>query len=250
MPNIRLRTWLKREPPAASVRVHVGEDDEERIIKIDPTDPRRWARTEETIAALDASCVEALDLEGNVLRAQPLGEEEAADPGASSAIALDPADEPPLVQLARLLNEASENSAQRHETAYKTAFDLLAEIVRLCINNMVAVSKTNERLNRRLEQIEAAPGEGASDPQALPEMFVQGVMARMLNPAGGPPAAAPGAPRPAGDNGAAPTLDGMAGLLSMLSSLKPTHAPGPVVEAPAAAPPAPAPPANPKPGRK
>jgi hypothetical protein len=56
-----LRSWLKRRPTPAKVRV------DERVVAV-PDTPRKWSDLENTINAMGWSKIEALDPEGQIIR--------------------------------------------------------------------------------------------------------------------------------------------------------------------------------------
>jgi len=174
---MRLRTWLKKEPPAVSCRARVGSED--RVVEINMDDPRRWARTEETILAMGSSHVEALDKKGNVLRALDL-EQLLEHKAEHAAAAGDDDDEHHFAALARVINEAHDAAAARHEGAYRMGFDLMAGITKQAVDAMVAVSRTNERLNKRLESFE--PSAPATD--EVPNVLIQGLIGRWMGAGG------------------------------------------------------------------
>jgi hypothetical protein len=69
-----LRSWLKRLPRPARVRIRT-RDDEERMIELG--DKRtRWNSLEETVRVAGAVSIECLDAKGAVLRATRLSEDE------------------------------------------------------------------------------------------------------------------------------------------------------------------------------
>lgn len=65
-----LRSWLRRSPQPARLRVRV--DDEERFINLTADSRNRWKAAEEAVLAMRANVVECIDGDGNVLRAQTL----------------------------------------------------------------------------------------------------------------------------------------------------------------------------------
>jgi hypothetical protein len=205
---MRLRTWLKKQPQPFSVRVVVGT--ETRDVAVDHSDQRKWARTEETVISMGASKIEALRKDGQTLRALDLEIVKEKEEAAAAAGKPIPTDESELAQLARVINEAHDNAARRHEGAYLQGYGMLVELTKKSIDAMLDVSKSNEKLNQRLAAIEAAATTNADG--GLPDIFVQGIMARMgIGP--GPAAA------PAGQNGQGPHVPaGLAQLASALAS--------------------------------
>lgn len=66
-----LRSWLKRVPKPAKLRIRTV-DGEERIIELGDGVRVRWHVVEETVRTSGAASVECLDLKGGILRAQRL----------------------------------------------------------------------------------------------------------------------------------------------------------------------------------
>jgi len=203
---MRLRTWLK-QTACHSVRVRVGNED--HAVKVDHDDQRRWARTEDTILSMGATKVHALAKDGSVIRAMDLEvvkerEEEARASGKAPI-----GEENELAQLARVLNEAHDNAAKRHEGAYLQGFSMLVGLTQKAVDATLELSKANERLNRRLETLEVAAATGSTEDE-LPNMFMQGMLARMGF------APKPGAAAASGNGEGAP--DGMAQFAAALAS--------------------------------
>lgn len=118
---MNLRAWLRKSPRPAIVMVG------KTAIAV-PDSRTKWAEVEETITATaeDGDKLVCLDASRNVLRAFTFdgGTTETAEPAAAKS-----SSETELVLLARELNNAADNGAKRHETAYAKAFE---EIVSLC----------------------------------------------------------------------------------------------------------------------
>jgi hypothetical protein len=66
-----LRSWLRRNPQPAEIRV-INEDDEEKVIKLSSDARNRWKGAEEAIYSARARSVQCLDADGAILRAMPI----------------------------------------------------------------------------------------------------------------------------------------------------------------------------------
>lgn len=169
---MNLRGWLRKTPPAHSVRCSTEEGP--KLVKINHQDERKWARAEETILQLGATLVEALDKAGDVLRAVQLEAPPDLDGGAKEE---EKAPNTELAQLARLLVTAQKQGAEFHESAYKRAFDMLHDLVKSTVEaNNKNVTLVNQLL-RRLAQAEAeAAGSGGAGVEDVPSMLMHMVM--------------------------------------------------------------------------
>ena len=63
----RIRFWAMRHPRPASFRVHSGAADKPSLVELGPR--VTWARVSETLAAMDPEMIEALAVNGSVIRA-------------------------------------------------------------------------------------------------------------------------------------------------------------------------------------
>src|SRR5580704_15664021 len=124
---MRLRTLLRKFSPT-SIKV-----DGAKVLKIEGDNPRRWARAEENVSALRAKRIELLDDEGGILHAMDLELEAERNLAATD----DDEDQPlgvAIAQIARIINQAHDNGALRHEKAYALAFNLLADLTRKSVD--------------------------------------------------------------------------------------------------------------------
>lgn len=69
-----LRSWLRRSPQPARLRIRV--DDEDRYVELSADARNRWVSAEEACEAMRAQVVECLDANGAVLRARRLVEQD------------------------------------------------------------------------------------------------------------------------------------------------------------------------------
>lgn len=126
MPVSSLRRWLRRTPHPVKLRAD-GRD-----VAI-ATGTGMWARTEETIVALNPVKVEALDANGMVLRVLSLDgteEEEKEEVRAK---------ESEVVSLARIIAEAHDAGAQRHAEAYRMAFGEFSRLVQTLTDRLTSL---------------------------------------------------------------------------------------------------------------
>jgi hypothetical protein len=122
-----LRRWLRRSPQPHKLRV----DGRDLAVA---TGANQWAVTEESVVAMAPSKIEALDASGLVLRALALDKGE--DEDASTPVDKPRGAESDLVTLGRLLNEAADNAAKRHENAYRLAFEENTKLVGTLVDRL------------------------------------------------------------------------------------------------------------------
>lgn len=142
----RIRGWLLQQPKPSLVRVTSGDGEPQDI-----RPGRSYARTAESICALNADLVECLDGEGKVLRALRLNTVDAERSHAADipqGIAADP-NALVLTHFANLIHRAYEHSTE-------IAFAKLVEVVE-------RVGDRAEAIEQRLERQEAANRRMAQD---------------------------------------------------------------------------------------
>jgi hypothetical protein len=179
---VNLRSWLRRAPAAAQVRVQTPAG--ERIVRIDPKAAKCWALAAATIEALDPLGVEALDAKGNTLRAfeVEVDDPELEEPEADEQPATHDGGDLRLV--AKLLNEAHDAGAKRHADAYKESFSMLAGMVKATVDaNNNAVKMVN-MLAGKLARAAESTGKPDDDDG---ELFKQLLLSRMGGGGGGVP---------------------------------------------------------------
>lgn len=191
MSDLEIPRWLRKQPPAFKVRATL-EDGSERMVAIDPKDPRRWGKCRDTLVGLRAVKVEKLDKGGDVVGVLLMEDEEQAEDRQAARDKKKHAEESQLVQVARLLNDAADKAAQRHAEAYTKAFDMMAGMAGKVLE---AHNKQVTLINGILRRVEGAlqqqpEGDGVGG-------MLQTLMFRQM----GLPGAPNGAPHA---NGAAP----------------------------------------------
>lgn len=175
----KLDAWLRRKPQPAAVLA-----DGRRVAV--PDSPRRWAELAETLDALGASRLVAIDDQGVTLRAVSLesgGElqEQAAAP--KSPLASE------LTVMSSLLADAYRTGAETAMGAMRGSIEENTKLVRLLADRLSAIEvawqrslATHARLTTELAHAQAAATTGAAD---------DGVLGALL------PLIAAGAPAPA-----------------------------------------------------
>lgn len=138
-----LRAWLKREPHPARVRAIINGD--ERVVRINAS-RSRWRDAEQALEGCTRA--EALNDDGETLRTWDQGEE-------LHVRKLEAASNSQIVELARLLNEAADNSVQRHSDAYRLAYEQQAQLVRILSERLAAFERVWHKMF--IEQAEKLP---------------------------------------------------------------------------------------------
>lgn len=146
-----LRRWLQKHPHPVTIRGFDAEGDE-RTVKLGVA-RSKWKDAEGALA--DCYRLEALDEAGNVLRVCDL---EGAPPPAPAQGPQGPS----LVELGRLLEHASDRSAERHADAYRLAYEQQRLLVEVLSSRLQALEKAWHGL--LMAQANAVQGE--SDPNA------------------------------------------------------------------------------------
>jgi hypothetical protein len=145
----------------------------------DGKDQRRWVKARDSIIALKAVKIEALDKAGDVLRVMLL--EEPDDPEAQEAREQKKqANETQLVQVARLLNEAALNASKMHEGAYLKSFEMVTGLAKSVLEAHNRQVTLINGLLRRIAAAEAHVGDegggGGGVQQMLAGILMQGAM--------------------------------------------------------------------------
>lgn len=117
-PITGLRRWLKQTPHPHSVRL-----DGKSVLRIG-NHTSRWAECEQSIEAMGVCTVEALDANGDVLRAFAVREPEEEKP----RMQREEWPESETAQIAQAITAACDRAAARHENAYRMSFDKLSEM--------------------------------------------------------------------------------------------------------------------------
>jgi hypothetical protein len=151
--SISLHSWLRRPPTPVSLRL----DGKKSIIIGDGK--TKWKDALDAIEAMSPGLIEALNADGHVLRVTQLEQENEAPAGMAP---LDPGSSNSRdVEIARLLLEAGDRAAARHEAAYLLGFNKLAELVTSVMQRNSDVEKAWQDQQRQL--VEAASGNGGDE---------------------------------------------------------------------------------------
>jgi len=179
-----LRSWLKREPQPERIRATTRGGDE-KTIRIGES-RSKWRDAERALEG--CTRLEAINAANETLRVWEEGED------VPKSVLAARANEGQLAELARLLNEAADGAAARHENAYKLAYDQQCLLVKVLSERLQALEGAWHRL--LMAQAESLPPD---DPNLPMVMQVLAQMAPAVVPS---IAAAMAAKQPA--NGAQP----------------------------------------------
>lgn len=181
---ISIRAWLRRMPQPATIRV------DGKTVAI-PDSPSKWASLEETILSLDATLLEAVGADGEILRAISLSEDaEDMDPVSERDTEKDALDrlerEKSLSQIARhegirdavavaqVVSDACARAVEQHAATYSRVLERYEALVSLSVTRlgimergyhsaMVALAKAQgDAILARAEQEAAATESGDS----------------------------------------------------------------------------------------
>lgn len=193
--DLTLPRWLRKNPSAVKVRATL-DDGTERIVNVgDPKDNRRWGKCADTLVALRAVKVEALDRTGEVTRVVNLEDDEQAEEREAKRKSAREAAESERVQIARLLCESADNAASRHADAYKQAFDMCAGMTKSIVESHTKQTNLINSLLRRLAAAEATGEPGEQVPGILGAIMMgQNPMGAMVTAAKAAGVRGPGRP--------------------------------------------------------
>lgn len=169
-----VRSWLRAHPRPKAIRV-----DGAKIVTI-TNRPNKWADAHQAIETLGATKLEALDGQGNVLRATDL--ESDVDPIADAPSQKEAWPESEAAQMAIIITAACDRAASRHENAYRIGFDRLAGLVETLALRLAGIEEAyGTELARRVAlEAEVLRANGDNGPDALATTVIEGAMARMM----------------------------------------------------------------------
>ena len=179
---MNLRSWLRRTPLPASMCV---ADLEVAV----PEGKTKWADLTQTIESMAkrGDKIEAYDEEGTLLRAFVWDEGEVR-------IAVAPAlavanEDARMVEIARLLAEASDRGAERHAQAYQTAFATMENLVNLVSNRLVAMETAWQRAMVATAEAQAAAvaAQQQDGSNSMMEVMLPMIMGKVLPGGMAPP---------------------------------------------------------------
>lgn len=115
------RKWLKSVPQPAKLRCG------DTLIRITSAN-NRFAEAEQSVLAMSASIVEALDGNGEVLRVFRIREDDGSEDEPALAPQQEAWPQSEQAQMAQIITAACDRASSRHEAAYKMAFTALKEM--------------------------------------------------------------------------------------------------------------------------
>lgn len=181
MSDARVRNFLQRKPHPNRIRTDSGE-----VILLQGRN--KWNEAQSAIDALDPATLEALDKDGNIIRSLQCD-------GGGGAGGREVRIEDQLTALARIMSESNDKAAQRHENAYKSAFDALLALTQTVSARLASMERAYMALvHRHAETIEQiAAGEDDGGLEGVATQFLLGRMSM------GPPDTKPNGQKPKGD---------------------------------------------------
>ncbi len=187
---MNLKSWIRRKPVPVQLRVQTSAG--ERVLALETSGARRFAKAEQAVFALEATRVEALDEKGNVLRVSQL-EVESDEDDAPVKEAMPESDHAKMLMLfAKLLKEAADEAAQRHANAYEMAFSKQNELLALIAARLVGMEKGWQQAMTKLGQLAAEGNSGGEgDPM---QALLAAAMPQLLAGAGMQPPQRPPTP--------------------------------------------------------
>lgn len=187
----RLHSWLRRVPMPHQIRC-----DAKKLVQVG-TGKNRWRDVIISIEALAPSLIEAIDADGNVLRATAVEAEEDDDDKKPQEEEKGDPKEHRDVAIARLVLEATDRGSLRNAEAYKLGFDKLASLVEMLLARTTALEGIWQRtLEQRAEQIQkqAAEDGGGDGLEGILKAVLPGIIEH--NAANAANAPAPAATKP------------------------------------------------------
>lgn len=149
----KIYSFLRKDPKAVKVRAFDGDRD--WLVMV--TTPK-----EVCAAVIDAEKLEALDGSGTVLRVLDISEDEPDQPERRQGDLL-AVDVPRLIDnIGRNMRELVAESSKMQSQAYKSGFDAMTDVVRLCIDMLQRVDQRLEDAETREPQVvvQEAPARG------------------------------------------------------------------------------------------
>ncbi len=171
MSDTQIRNWMQRSPQPDRLRTDTGE-----VILL--SGRRKWEEAMKAIGAMQPNSLEALNKEGAVIRVYNLDETSGTRIGSSA--------ESELVLLSRIISEAHDKGASRHEAAYKLAFESLLTVTKEMVARLTKLEQTYMHLMERHAKAmeDAAMGNEGGDLDALASAFL---LNRLSGGGGEPP---------------------------------------------------------------
>lgn len=171
-----LRSWLRRAPVPARVRVLTSDGDIKAYVM--PEDGgRRFKAAEEALLSLDPVKLEALDGKDNILRVTDWGDgskRAVDDEGEELSLEDMTSHDKRVVLISRLLLEASNGAADRHERAYAQGFEKICWLVDVVSQRLQGVEAMLMKLMaREYKRAQEGGEDGDSATQAVTSLLAQ-----------------------------------------------------------------------------
>lgn len=180
MANSELKKWLFRRPQPTQIRAVV--DDTEKTIEVNASKRGGWAELEQTIVALGASSAEALDRDGNVLRAITFSHE-AAEADSDSA------DEGKFVRgdLAQILHHFGQQISLAYQAGAAAASENSQQqmrVVSTLVDHLTVSIQNLHKMSVQLSLVQAQAGQDGAD-ETMRQMMAMLNNAKQLHGGGG-----------------------------------------------------------------
>jgi hypothetical protein len=119
-PITKFRRFLKEAPQPAALRI---DENEKKVIRVHHKQRGCWSEAEKSVLAFDATLVEALDGQGNVLRVFRLKEDDAEAPKPREVETWPDA---PEAQMAQIIVASNDRTGARLEAVFRMSFDRMS----------------------------------------------------------------------------------------------------------------------------
>jgi len=163
-------------------------------VAVPETAKTKWSDLCETIESMvkRGDKVEAYDAEGTLLRAFVWDQGEVRHAGiATTAVGIASVanEDARMVEIARLLAEASDRGAERHAQAYQTAFSTMENLVNLVSNRLVAMETAWQRAMVATAEAQAAAvaAQQQDGSNSMMEVMLPMIMGKVLPGMAAPP---------------------------------------------------------------
>jgi hypothetical protein len=169
-----VRAWLQRKPQPVRL---VTEDGTEIAVG---SGRSKWSVAEANIAELAPAEVRALDAGGRLLRMLSFASDGQPDGDGFKITNQHDRD----IKIAEIIAKVSDQSALRHEAAYKAAFEKMAFLVELLVRRLTAAESQTVRLQNMLERqaAELATQTGEDQDNVMEKMIQTMMVQQFMQP--------------------------------------------------------------------
>lgn len=178
-PITNFRRWLKETPQPVALRL---DENEKKTIKVSKQ-RACWSEAEKSVLAMDPTIVEALDNQGNILRAFRLKDDDANEPAKPPQQESWPSSE--LAQMAQIFTAAADRAASRHEAAYKMGFDRVSAFLDAMVSRhdeaLQRAAQAEARLERERRQWLEAQLKAAGAPADDEDQSFNGLLGQLIS---------------------------------------------------------------------